>query len=239
MSTFSCPCCGEDVVHYPIPAAPDHANPLSAKKSDSLVNDLTQCQYCSKSKAQGATLSKCAGCLIDIYCSKECQKKAWPTHKIRCKLNQRTKNRDPVQTDKFKLLRAFTSKHRPMLATAGVRALELGIHPDNATNKALMVIVRERPAKRVELSFFAIEAEVVSIDSFGKERAEEMRGQLKLTTDVHRLSGSTGTFFVILHEPNSGLMNIMPVGFSADGVYNRPMPWKESLLKNLNEGIVT
>ena len=30
-------------------------------------------------------MKKCSGCFVDLYCSAECQRQAWPSHKSECK----------------------------------------------------------------------------------------------------------------------------------------------------------
>ncbi|KAJ7156722.1 hypothetical protein C8R46DRAFT_1114977 [Mycena filopes] len=115
----SCPHCVAERVHATLnaeaPPAPCHRHVESDPKQ-TLRNELTQCQYCFKSKGPGVDLRKCAACKVDLYCSKECQKSAWKTHKSKCALNQRT-NAFPVEKeDLLKMLRSFTSKHRPTIA---------------------------------------------------------------------------------------------------------------------------
>ncbi|TFK54511.1 hypothetical protein OE88DRAFT_1655215 [Heliocybe sulcata] len=43
-----------------------------------------RCWYCQK-VAGRKNVKRCSNCLMVWYCSKECQKSAWPTHKPRCK----------------------------------------------------------------------------------------------------------------------------------------------------------
>jgi hypothetical protein len=43
------------------------------------------CQVCEKGKAEGAKLSFCSSCRSVSYCSRECQKVDWKTHKVICK----------------------------------------------------------------------------------------------------------------------------------------------------------
>lgn len=40
------------------------------------------CGYCDKEKKN--KLKKCSRCKVYYYCSKECQKKDWPRHKLQC-----------------------------------------------------------------------------------------------------------------------------------------------------------
>jgi hypothetical protein len=62
--------------------------------------------------------------MIAVDQSKECQRSAWKTHKAKCLLNQR--NFPVAQMDTLKDLHNFTSKHRPTIAEAGIRARNSG-----------------------------------------------------------------------------------------------------------------
>lgn len=45
--------------------------------------ELPQCALCGKreSELQGSKLKRCTGCTVTFYCSRDCQKTAWPRHK--------------------------------------------------------------------------------------------------------------------------------------------------------------
>ncbi|RPD64075.1 hypothetical protein L226DRAFT_559412 [Lentinus tigrinus ALCF2SS1-7] len=70
-------------------------NPL--KDYRTILGDSTQCDACG---AQGYKaynkLRKCGGCSLAVYCSKECQRKAWPTHKSWCRTRDRGVNPNAV-----------------------------------------------------------------------------------------------------------------------------------------------
>ena len=53
---------GSEAVHFPAPGV---------------------CDWCHSEKAKegGEKLKKCSGCSAVLYCSRECQIKAWPKHK--------------------------------------------------------------------------------------------------------------------------------------------------------------
>lgn len=62
----------------------DHEDFL--KRHTSLV---PYCLQCHVHEQKCAKLSRCAGCRITSYCSKECQKANWPSHKEFCQAKQR------------------------------------------------------------------------------------------------------------------------------------------------------
>jgi hypothetical protein len=47
--------------------------------------ETASCQVCKKGKAEGLKLSFCNSCRSVSYCSRECQKADWKTHKVICK----------------------------------------------------------------------------------------------------------------------------------------------------------
>lgn len=46
------------------------------------------CAHCKAKKGNGKILKRCSGCNIPVYCSKECQKAEWSSHKAVCKATQ-------------------------------------------------------------------------------------------------------------------------------------------------------
>ncbi|KAJ7866666.1 hypothetical protein B0H13DRAFT_2066421 [Mycena leptocephala] len=214
------------------PPAPCHRHSMS-DPNQTMRKELTQCQYCYKSKGPGVTLQKCAACKVDIYCSKACQKSAWKTHKAKCALNQRTDSMPAEKTDALKTLRGFTSKHRPTIAEGGIRAIN---------RELLLILVRSRPdSNRLETAYFVTMLSVVPIDTF--PQAHEMRGQLKQASDDNKRSGMAGAIFVLLMDTDTGMMNIAPVGFPKASRLKELLgplgtTWEEWVMNRLNEGIV-
>jgi len=237
----NCPCCVQEMGLNGVPPAPSsgHRHPES-DASESARKDLTQCQYCFKSRGSGITLQKCAACKVDMYCSKECQRKAWPAHKVKCQINRRLNER-PGQGSALAALRAFTSKHRPTVAEAGILSLNLWDDPSRASRDVLTIFVRSRPeSKRVETSFYVTGADVVPIRSFGPASSDEMREQRKIFAEENRRCGRMGAILVVLNCVDTGVSNIAPVGFG-EGIFgmSSAKPWKEWMMHRLNEGIVS
>ncbi|KAJ7226789.1 hypothetical protein GGX14DRAFT_417388 [Mycena pura] len=237
----SCPHCVAEKVNATLkaeaPPAPCHRHAMS-DRSETMRKELTQCQHCWKSKGDGVSLRKCAACKVDLYCSKQCQRSAWKSHKAKCLLNQR--NLPVAQMDALKDLRSFTSKHRPTIAEAGIRALGVLADPSRAEQDVLMILLRRRmDSKRVETSFFVTSAIVAPLDSF--PTAQEMRGQLKQASEDNKRSGMAGAIFVLLMDTDSAAVNVAPVGFpKASTSLLSPLgtSWQEWLTTRLNEGIV-
>ncbi|CAL1708634.1 unnamed protein product [Somion occarium] len=159
-----------------------------------------QCQNCWISYAHNVKLFRCGGCNIEYYCSKACQKQAWPSHKQKCKLNQ-----------------AFTSKHRPTLTSLAVCALELEKDPKRSMDYIVSIPVHtRRGSKRPETSFFAVDVELQPIDELPQEQAEEMHEQLRLAHERSVKVGMIGVLFVMLKCIDTGVANIVPSAFADD-----------------------
>ncbi|KAF8175907.1 hypothetical protein K438DRAFT_1847259 [Mycena galopus ATCC 62051] len=206
-----------------------------------LRKELIQCQFCYKSKGSGVTLQKCAGCKIDLYCSKECQKSAWKTHKPKCLLNQRAKSDLPVEhVDTLKMLRGFTSKHRPSIAQASVMALDVFADPARAERDLLMIRLRPRPdSSRLETSFVVTSINIVPIDTF--PTAQELYTQLKQASDDNKRTGMAGAIFVLLMDIESKAANVTAVGFprKMEGVppsLGSSTCWEDWLTARLDSG---
>ncbi|TFK86506.1 hypothetical protein K466DRAFT_653654 [Polyporus arcularius HHB13444] len=45
----------------------------------------THCGHCDAEGGPNRPLMKCAGCALAVFCSKDCQKAAWPEHKMWCR----------------------------------------------------------------------------------------------------------------------------------------------------------
>ncbi|KAH8101791.1 hypothetical protein BXZ70DRAFT_906364 [Cristinia sonorae] len=201
--------------------------------------DLIQCQTCFRSKGDGTTLFKCSGCGIDKYCSKECQKRDWPKHKIKCRMNQHTSNIIPDRiSDIPERLRHFTSKHRPVLAAAAYQALGLETDISRAHSNLFVVCLRPRQGNaRPETAFIAVDAIVSSLDDI----SAELRGQIKKIDEVASAKGMA-CIFILMQCMETNVSNLVPFMIS-DSTAMTMAPdfagrWKATMTKALNEGQV-
>jgi hypothetical protein len=62
-----------------------------ARKVMRIVNEHEGCTKCGKHRSAGVKLLKCSGCRTTLYCSVDCQKSHWKTHKSDCKRIRPTK----------------------------------------------------------------------------------------------------------------------------------------------------
>lgn len=60
--------------------APPAIPTISFKASPAAIDNPKGCWVCGKEKTK-----KCKGCGFARYCSAECQKQAWPNHKVQCR----------------------------------------------------------------------------------------------------------------------------------------------------------
>lgn len=179
-------------------------------------------------------------CGLIVLKSRECQKQAWQTHKIKCKLNQRIGILAPETQDATTLLRAFCTKHRPTITFAAACALHLHTSPARSLTHVCQVYVYSRKAsKRTETAFYAVEIEVTDIDEFPKEMADEMREQMAMAREKCVKAGGEGLFYVLVKCVDTVVANLMGSGFSRETCEEEYVEdWKEIALKRLNEGIV-
>jgi len=163
-------------------------------------------------------------------------------HKITCKINQETL-KDPLKGPQVHALNAFAAKHRPTWQELGEIALGLVVDPKRCLRDLLLIFLVERPeSRRAETRYYATDAEVQPLEFFDEEGEAKLRGQLMLSNAQHRKAGSDGCFFVVLICQETESIHVAPVGFSWASLVLRRlrpgMPWKDEMLRRLNEGIV-
>ncbi|KAI0752799.1 hypothetical protein C8Q80DRAFT_1267288 [Daedaleopsis nitida] len=239
-----CRLAGIDGMLSPAPPAPeDHAPP--ANRETLLQREMMHCQQCDLSRAAGAKLFRCGGCRTELYCSKKCQREAWGTHKMKCKMNKEVDDLHPWSLDTMKALRDFSSKHGPSLADAAYAALNIFNEPERAFDRLLVVVVRPRPnSRRPETGFYCYAAEVYKHADvpFPPDQMAQMKLMLKTTNETRIQRGAAGTFLVMMHNMEGCMTNMVPFAFTVRG--ENPLPedrrqtWRSELLRMLNNGII-
>ena len=59
--------------------------------------EFSRCEWCKSRPKNGDGMSYCSGCLVSLFCSEDCQRKAWPSHKHFCKTKIPTTIEDLTQ----------------------------------------------------------------------------------------------------------------------------------------------
>lgn len=126
------------------------ADPVAEEKSKSIYDT---CWYCRKVVGK-AKVKRCANCRMVWYCSKDCQRKAWPTHKPRCmtgsNLWEQLAN-DPDGDDKAALhkdLTRWVATWRDVISTYAIHALDIANHGRQRINTHTILIELESRRNR-------------------------------------------------------------------------------------------
>ncbi|KAI0629515.1 hypothetical protein C8Q77DRAFT_291674 [Trametes polyzona] len=212
---IGCKCCELQYNLWLIAGEPPPPRHRANDQEGELHKGLMQCQFCFASRREGVTFFRCGGCQIEIYCSKECQKKAWNRHKEKCALNRKYQPSGGIEPKPMKDLRAFTSKHRPSISSAAQAALGVSEKPQRAQENVFVIFLRPRPSSsRTETLFWALGAAVVPFSAFPSDQVAEMKGQLKSAHDLNVANGSLGAMEVVLMCIDPNVVNVVMMGFS-------------------------
>lgn len=189
---------------------------------------------------------------IRIYCSKECQRKHWKTHKSQCSINaQAIKELKEFSPDVniVELMRGWTAKHRPTLARGLTYAINL--HEDRYAyeHRILFMILEYQPqATKAARKFKVMLAEGMEIadllnqDQTGgyAEMAKSLPEQLKIMgEEARKTHGMLGTGAVVLMAPSEHAVGnlVMPVSLGGPWVRGDDPPptgWMMKMVKELN-----
>jgi len=154
----------------------------------------------------------CGGCLTTQYCSPDCQKSHWPSHKSVCRhTTQQISNaqQNPVYADEnlAKNLRKFTSAHNSLLSWAGYQALGLKRCPANARQNALLIELSHRGSHVESSRRFSISSTHVVSRDYIPDRV--VMAEIQNRDERCRHMGGFGTIIVILQC--GGVSQVMPV----------------------------
>ncbi|KAJ6588801.1 hypothetical protein B0H19DRAFT_1248403 [Mycena capillaripes] len=104
------------------------------------------CAVCYKSETKTLKFPRCGVCKLAAYCSKECQRKGWKSHKTSCKLQADTRESLPARgtevRDMISDLKKWYFKHTQLMIYVGTHAMRLQ-NPANASmSKTHMLVVQ-------------------------------------------------------------------------------------------------
>ncbi|KAF5325022.1 hypothetical protein D9619_010099 [Psilocybe cf. subviscida] len=199
-----------------------------------LAKETRQCEHCFKSAREGTALSKCAGCKAVLYCSRECQKASWPTHKETCRKNQRVAAElKTMDVDPLTPLNAFVEKHIAAISRYGLCAFNLA-DPARYMSEVLVFAFRRWPGSHpVQSSYILLDVNFSSLEMFGS-RAGEVR-QWMAEHQAHFIkTGHIGGIWLVMADAESTAKEFCPVGYENKDMRD-PM-WKEKLFLLVNSG---
>ncbi|EMD33919.1 hypothetical protein CERSUDRAFT_117450 [Gelatoporia subvermispora B] len=212
--------------------------PSSSKNLQPTI--ASQCQHCSKSQTEGVNLLKCAGCGNAVYCSKDCQRAAWPAHKGTCKSRSQSGSTHDAQT---KLLFQYMHENRSALFDAASSALDLHADPERGKHYMFVVFVAPRPQPApVEKAYTFVRAQVLPIVGTVLNSQQERDVQVNLANTTKNLRmvvpNAPAAFLVSMVCPEQGTVGGSYHVTPNVGGIRRDLLWEDMLRTELNEGIL-
>lgn len=156
----------------------------------------------------------CGGCMTTQYCSQQCQKSHWPSHKPICQhtaaqiSGTKQHSAGPAYADEnlAKNLRKFTSAHSSLLGWAGFQALQLKRIPANVRQNALLVELSPNNHAESHRRFSIAGTHVVPRTYI---RDPLVVADIQRREDRCRQSGGIGTVIIIIQC--GAVSQVMPV----------------------------
>ncbi|TFK71465.1 hypothetical protein BDN72DRAFT_436315 [Pluteus cervinus] len=173
------------------------------------------CDTCGAPETPTSTKFRlCGGCMTTQYCSPDCQKSHWPSHKTIC---QHTANQlanaklapmsgAPADENLAKNLRKFTSAHTALFGWAGFQALQLKKVPANIRQSALLIDLTYKNHDEAHRRFSIASARIVP-RTFVCDPL--VNADIQRREERCRQNGGIGTAIVILQC--NGISQVMPV----------------------------
>jgi len=195
--------------YYSQPAAANYNTPSTTTQRQRGYRICDQC-----GAAENPSVSRfrlCGGCMTTNYCSQECQKIHWPSHKPIC---QHTASQVSAvksssgygEENLAKSLRKFTSAYNTLLGWAGFQALQLKRIPANIRQNALLVELSQTGHPDSHRRF-SIAATHIVPRSFIRDPL--VVADIQRREERCRLSGGIGTLVIIIQC--GGISQVMPV----------------------------
>ncbi|KAK2459907.1 hypothetical protein APHAL10511_008107 [Amanita phalloides] len=244
-------------VSYSLPAAANYYSPGPSsykhhqQQQQHSNRGYRVCDQCGAVETPGARFRLCGGCMTTQYCSQECQKVHWPSHKSICQHTQSlisSSSSSPAAAaaaassspeNLAKHLRKFTSAHSDLLGWAGFQALQLKRVPAHIRQKALLIELEYLVHQSGETTMeghrrFRLAATHIVSRSYVHDPL--VLADIARREDRSRRTGGVGTLLVIIQC--AGISQVVPVEVDppAKITWDERADWEEVVRRFVAEG---
>ncbi|TDL20787.1 hypothetical protein BD410DRAFT_790458 [Rickenella mellea] len=190
-----------------------HPTPASHPHQMHKSRGYRQCDTCGAAEQPGLQKFRmCGGCMITQYCSQDCQKSHWPSHKAICQhttsVIAAAKQEPSTDENVAKNLRKFCSAHQTLLSWSAFQALQLKRLPANVRQSALLIELSARNSSDPNRRLAVASTHIVP-RSYVESRDPLVAQDIQRREERCRRSGGIGTAVVMIQC--GGVCQIMPV----------------------------
>ncbi|KAF9559299.1 hypothetical protein CPC08DRAFT_723984 [Agrocybe pediades] len=199
------------VTCYPQPAAANyHTAPLTSRRQ----RTYRICDTCGAHETSAVKFRLCGGCMTTQYCSQDCQRAHWPSHKVLCQHTvtqvKQVSHGYCHDENVVKMLRKFTSSYESLLGWAGFQALKVKRVPSNIRQKVLLVDINLHNNADSRRRYSIASTHVVDKSYI---RDSLVLAEIQRRDERSRQNGGIGTLIVLIQC--GGATEVMPVEVDA------------------------
>ncbi|KAF7360947.1 hypothetical protein MSAN_01124800 [Mycena sanguinolenta] len=125
-------------------------------------------EICENCTVRRVDLRRCAGCGVVRYCSKECQKAHWKSHKVDClknaELQKKAEALGPDYSEKLKAIGKWSDQLSIPIGAASMSALNVMGRRENIDEFVVIIYVEFLPNSKAPYTHDVVDAEVVPLD---------------------------------------------------------------------------
>ncbi|KZT10122.1 uncharacterized protein LAESUDRAFT_756316 [Laetiporus sulphureus 93-53] len=177
--------------------------------------EMMECYHCAKSLRKAGKLMQCGRCKWDLYCSKQCQRNAWPAHKKAC---DNVARMDDLNAERMHSLVLFKRRHLPTVTVLGPSVLEIYEMPIVTKTAALLLCLDSHPERRRKVSYSVTDICLFGLDKLPETvlHPEEVRAKLASADEKFKATGHGGAFLAIMWCRKLGLTQLEILAYMKD-----------------------